>query len=195
MKPTENMEKLIRDVPIDTSNRTDEVVRGDVLKALENTKETTSAKFGPNIGRIIMNKPIAKLVTAAAVILIAVLGISLLQNSATTAYAIEQTIEAGQDVRYLHFYFSSFDSNTPEKEAWLEYDDSGQLKNSRVNWYESGGSQDMVAVWKEGKTQYWHKKNKTLKFFEDEIYTKKVVGFAKRYDPTRTVENMYDLER
>jgi hypothetical protein len=53
----------------------------------------------------------------------------------------------------------------------------------------------MVAVWKEGRTQYWTKKKKTLKFFEDAIYTKKMVGFARRYDPTRTVENMYDLER
>ncbi|HUT28210.1 MAG TPA: hypothetical protein VMX13_00350 [Sedimentisphaerales bacterium] len=194
MRPAENIEKLIRDVPIDTGAETDKAVLTDVLKAFENTKETTSAKVGPNIWRIIMKKPIAKLVTAAAVILIAVLGISLLQNSATTAYAIEQTIEAGQDVRYLHFYFSSLDNNTTFKEAWLEYDDSGQIKNTRVNWYNQP-SGDMVAVWKEGRTQYWAKKKKTLRFFEDEIYTKKCVGFAKRYDPTRTVENMYDLER
>ncbi|MHC4061927.1 MAG: hypothetical protein ACYSR6_10020, partial [Planctomycetota bacterium] len=143
-----------------------------------------------------MKKPIAKLVTAAAVILIAVLGISLLQNSATTAYAIEQTIEAGQDMRYLHFYYVSSDSNVADKEAWLEYDDSGQIKNIRVNWYSQRGPyRDWAVVWKEGRTQYWRKKEKTLKFWEDAIYTKKVVGFAKRYDPTRTVENMYDLER
>jgi len=147
-----------------------------------------------SIWRIIMKKPITKIAAAAAVILIAVLGISLLQNSATTAYAIEQTIEVGQDVRYLHFYYVSPDSNIPDKEAWLEYDDSGQIKNTRVNWYNWGGK-DMVSVWKEGKTQYWEKNKKTLKLFEDEIYTKKCVGFAKRYDPTRTVENMYDLER
>jgi hypothetical protein len=195
MRPAENIEKLIRDVPIDTSTETDKAVLGDTLKAFENSRRTKSAKPEPNIWRIIMKKPIAKLVTAAAVVLIAVLGISLLQNSATTAYAIEQTIEAGQDVRYLHFYYASSDSNIADKEAWLEYDDSGQIKNIRVNWYESGGSQDMVAVWKEGKTQYWKKKNKTLKFWEDAIYTKKMVGFAKRYDPTSTVENMYDLER
>ncbi|MHC4635983.1 MAG: hypothetical protein ACYTBV_00605 [Planctomycetota bacterium] len=141
-----------------------------------------------------MKNRIAKL-TAAVVIIIATLGISFLQNSATTAYAIEQTIEAGQDVRYLHFYYyASLDSNTPNKEAWLEYDDSGQIKNIRVNWYNQP-SGDMAAVWKDGRSQYWTKKKKTLKFFEDEIYTKKMVAFAKRYDPTRTVENMYDLER
>ena len=173
-----------------------EVTARDLERVRQMLTKQTSEKETKrlNIWRIIMKKPIAKLVTAAAVILIAVLGISLLQNSATTAYAIEQTIEAGQDVRYLHFYFSSLDSNIPWKEAWLEYDDSGQIKNIRVNWYNQP-SGDMVAVWKEGRTQYWTKKKKTLRFFEDEIYTKKLVGFAKRYDPTRTVENMYDLER
>ncbi|MHC4659513.1 MAG: hypothetical protein ACYS83_10135 [Planctomycetota bacterium] len=148
MKPVD-IEKLIKDVPIDTSGETDKAVLADVLKALENSKETKSAKPEPNIWRIIMKKPIAKLVTAAAVVLIAVLGISLLQNSATTAYAIEQTIEAGQDVRYLHFYYASSDSNIADKEAWLEYDDSGQIKNIRVNWYSQRGNDRMV-VWKEG---------------------------------------------
>ncbi|MHC4659794.1 MAG: hypothetical protein ACYS83_11565 [Planctomycetota bacterium] len=142
-----------------------------------------------------MKKPIAKLVTAAAVILIAVLGISLLKNSATTAYAIEQTIEAGQEMRYLHFYhYASSDSNTPDKEAWLEYDDSGQIKNIRTNWYKSGGV-DTVVVWKEGRTQCWRKEKKTLLFFEDEIYTKKMVAFAKNNDPTSTVKNRYDREK
>ncbi|MHC4475632.1 MAG: hypothetical protein ACYTEL_08295 [Planctomycetota bacterium] len=146
------------------------------------------------IWRITMKRPVAKLVAAAAVIFIAVLGISLLRNSATTAYAIQQTIEVGRDVRYLHFYYVSFHSRVPDKEAWLEYDDSGQLKNSRVNWYKSGGG-DMVVVWKEGRTQFWRKEKNRLMFWEDAIYTKKVVGFAKRYDPTSTVENLYDLER
>ncbi|MHC4619648.1 MAG: hypothetical protein ACYTEQ_18025, partial [Planctomycetota bacterium] len=194
MTPAENIEKLIKDVPIDTSGRADKAVLGDVMKALENTKETTSAKLGPNIGRIIMRKPIAKLVTAAAVILIAAIGISLVQNSATTAYAIQQTIEAGREMRYLHFYhYASSDSNTPDKEAWLEYDGGGQIKNTRVNWYnQPSGDVREVVVWKEGRTQHWGKKEKTLKFFEDEIYTKKVVAFAKRNDSKRAVETMYD---
>jgi hypothetical protein len=71
MRPAENIEKLIRDVPIDTSAETDKTVLGDVLKALENTKETTSVKPEPNIWRTIMKSRITRL-AAAAVILIAV---------------------------------------------------------------------------------------------------------------------------
>ena len=141
-----------------------------------------------------MKKPLTKISVAAAVVLIIVLGVTFLDKVVTPAYAIEQTIEAGQNVRYLHFYYVSDDSNIPDKEAWLEYDHSGQIKNIRVNWYNQP-SGDMVAVWKEGRLQYWTKKEKTLKLFEDEIYTKKFVGFAKKYDPTGAVENMCDLER
>jgi hypothetical protein len=191
MRPAENIEKIIKNVDINTSAERDKAVLADVLQVLQDSKGKEAAVPQPNIWRIIMKKPVAKLVTAAAVILIAVIGISLLQNSGTTAYAIEQTIEAGRDVRYLHFYhYASLDSNTPDKEAWLEYDDSGQIKNTRVNWYNYGSSGDMVAVWKEGRTQFWTKKKKTLRFFED-----KCVGFANRNDPTKAFEYTYDLER
>ena len=194
MKPEEKMKKLFVESSVTVSSQVDDKIIDDAFQTFEKSKTKKQAETQPDIWRIIMKSKITKLTAAAAIIIIAALGISLLQNSATTAYAIEQTIEAGQDVRYLHFYFSSLDSNTTFKEAWLEYDDSGQIKNIRVNWYNQP-SGDMVAVWKEGRTQYWTKKANTLKFFEDEIYTKKCVGFAKRYDPTRTVENMYDLER
>jgi hypothetical protein len=154
-----------------------------------------TATIRPNVWRKIMKKPITKIAAAAVIIIAAVLLITFMDKSATPTYAIEQTIEAGQDMRYLHFYhYASLDSNTSDKEAWLEYDDSGQIKNIRVNWYNQP-SGDMVAVWKEGRTQYWAKEKKTLRFFEDEIFTKKMVVFAKRYDPTRTVESLYELER
>ncbi len=195
MRPTENIERLIRQLRYRARPEVHDRILGNVLQALNKSKEKRMAATQPNIWRTIMKSKITKLAAAAAMIIIAALGISLLQNSATTAYAIEQTIEAGQDVRYLHFYhYASLDSNTLDREAWLEYDNSGQIKNTRVNWYNQP-SGDMVVVWKEGRTQYWTKKEKTLLFFEDEIYTKKCVSFAKRYDPTRTVENMYNLEK
>ena len=191
-----DIKRLAKKIRIKSSAVNHERILTDAETVLVKSTKNGSEVSRPDLSiwRTIMKSPVAKLVTAAAVILIAVIGVSLLQNSGTTAYAIEQTIEAGRDVRYLHFYFSSLDSNTVFKEAWLEYDDNGQIKNTRVNWYDQR-SGDAVAVWKEGRTQYWRKEKKTLKFFEDEIYTKKCVGFAKRYDPTRTVENMYNLEK
>ena len=194
MRPAENIKRLIKDAKVGIDPEIKKSALKQLINELEKSKVTSLAETQSNMWRTIMKKPLTKITAAAAIILIIVLGITFLDKAVTPAYAIEQTIEAGQDVRYLHFYYVSGDSNIPDKEAWLEYDDSGQIKNTRVNWYNQP-SGDMVSVWKEGRTQYWTKKEKTLKFFEDEIYTKKCVGFAKRYDPTRTVENMYDLEK
>jgi hypothetical protein len=193
MKSVKDIKQSIRKLKVESGSQIHNRVLDKLLRKLDKSKNRTPV-HPPIIWRMIMESRITKLAAVAAIIIITALGISLLQNSATTAYAIEQTIEAGQDVRYLHFYFSSMDGNTIFKEAWLEYDDSGQIKNTRVNWYNQS-SGDMAAVWKEGRTQYWTKGEKTLRFFEDEIFTKKMVAFAKRYDPTRTVENMYGLEK
>jgi hypothetical protein len=193
MNPAENIKNQIKNLRTQASAEFDEKMYRKFQQALGKEKAYTAFQ-NPNTLRLIMHSRITKLATAAVIAIAAVLGITFLGPPGTAAYALEQTIEAGQGVRYLHFYFSSLDSNTTFKEAWLEYDDNGQIKNTRVNWYNQP-SGDMVAVWKEGRTQYWNKKEKTLRFFEDEIYTKKCVAFAKRYDPTRTVENMYYLER
>jgi len=196
MKPVKKIEDLLKRINVTPAAEMDRRTLQDILQAQEKSQNQPSADLPPNFWRIIMKSKITKLTAAAVIILAVILSMNLLDKSIPAAYAIEQTIEAGQDVRYLHFYhYASLDSNTPDKEAWLEYDDSGQIKNIRVNWYNYYSSGNMVLVWKEGRTKYWRKEKKTLTFFEDEIYTKKSVAFAKRYDPTRAVENMYDLER
>ena len=53
MKPAENIEKLIKNINIDTNAETDEAVLGDVLKAFEKSKQTKSAVSQPNIWRTI----------------------------------------------------------------------------------------------------------------------------------------------
>lgn len=75
MSPAENIEKLIKNVPVNTSAKRDEEVLEDVLNALEKSKNLQSATSRPNLWRIIMKSQIAKLATAAAVILVVVIGI------------------------------------------------------------------------------------------------------------------------
>lgn len=187
MSPTDKIDNLIKHLKTPASPELD--ARIEAL--LEQPRQQPARP--PNTWSRIMKSNITKTAAAAVIVVGVFVGFNMLNG--TRAYAIEQTIEAGRNIRYLHFYFhASPDSNVPDKEAWLEYDESGQIKNTRVNWYNPSGS-DMVAVWKEGKTQYWTKEKRTLKFFEDEIYTKKCVGFANRYDPTKTVENMCRLEK
>jgi hypothetical protein len=194
MKTIKDIKQSIKKLKVESSNQIHNRVLDKLLIVMDKSKHHPAISE-PIVWRMIMNKPITKLATIAALLVIIVSAVTILDHAAKPAYAIEQTIKAGQDVRYLHFYhYTSLDSNTLDKEAWLEYDNSGQIKNIRVNWYNQP-SGDMVAVWKEGRTQFWTKGKKTLTFFEDEIYTKKMVAFAKRYDPTRTVENFYNLEK
>lgn len=194
MRPMEDIENQIKKLRYKAGAGAHSRILDNILLAVDSRQKLAGPHL--NIWRVIMKSRVTKLGAAAVIIIAVVFSITFLNKLVTPAYAIEQTIEAGQDVLYLHFYhYPSLDSNAPDKEAWLEYDDGGQIKNIRVNWYnQPSGDMPAAAVWKEGRLQYWWKKKKKLKSFEDEIYTKKFVGFAKRYDPTRTVENMYDLE-
>jgi len=194
MRPAENIEKLIKNINIDTNADVDKTVLNDVLKAFGKSKITKSAITPPSIWRIIIKSKITKL-AAAAVIIIAVVGLLIFfEKSVTPAYSIEQTIKACQDARFKHFeYFGS--SGERMKEAWLEYDDSGQIKNIRVNFSKVGGGDDVVMVWKQGRTQQWSKQSKRLTLFDDRIYTDKIIFFVQRYDPARAVENIQKMEK
>jgi hypothetical protein len=98
MRPAD-IEKLIKDVPIDTSAKTDKAVLGDVLKTLENSKMTESAKAEPNVWRIIMKSRITKLAVAAVIIIAIMVNISYFGGSidgTTAAWAntLEQIYKA-----------------------------------------------------------------------------------------------------
>lgn len=71
MRPTENIEKLIKNIKIDTNAKMDKAVLDDVLKALEKSKKTKSAIPQPNIWRMIKQGLAMKL--AAAVVIMTTL--------------------------------------------------------------------------------------------------------------------------
>ncbi len=72
MRPADNIERLIKKLHDTTSAEMDERVLGDVLRALDESKKT-SALTWPNVRRITMKNPLAKLAIAAAVIIIGAL--------------------------------------------------------------------------------------------------------------------------
>jgi hypothetical protein len=76
MRPAENIEKLIKDVNIDTNAKIDETVLDDVIKAFEKAKSKKSATHQPNIRRIIMKSRITKLAVAAVIIMAVLIGIN-----------------------------------------------------------------------------------------------------------------------
>ncbi len=74
MRPAENIEILIKNLTDRTSAQMDERVLGDVLRALEESKQP-SALTWPNIRRTIMKSRITKLAAAAVIITVVALGI------------------------------------------------------------------------------------------------------------------------
>jgi len=88
MRPEKNIEKLIKNIDIDTNAKTDKAVLDDVLEAFEKSKKP--AAIEPNIWRIIMKSPVTKFTAAAAVIIVAI--------SLFIAYQDSRKLEPAQDV-------------------------------------------------------------------------------------------------
>ena len=74
MRPAENIEKRIQNIPINTSAKRDKEVLDDILNALEKSKRAQSA-IQPNIWRTIMQSKITKIAAAAAIFIAVILGI------------------------------------------------------------------------------------------------------------------------
>ena len=103
MRLADNTERKIEKLDFKAGAEMRERILEDVLKAHAESKKTKSAALSPNIWRMIMKKPITKLTTATAIILIVVLGITFLDKAVTPAWAIEDTIELLARFNGIHF--------------------------------------------------------------------------------------------
>jgi len=98
-----------------------QAVLNNLLHQLDRTQESKSAAVQPEIRRIIMKSPTTKLAAAAVLIAVVTLLITVIDRTATPAYAIGQTVEALENVRFIHL---------------VGYNDAGQIKDER--WIEIG---------------------------------------------------------
>ena len=112
-----------------------------------------------------------KIVSSAAAVIVAALSLTIFNTSITPAYALEQTIEANHNIRFLHMKAFRSGYEVP-KEYWLQCDEFGEIINSR--WYmpEWDAPEDgaKAVVWKEGKIYIWFKgterRKSCLTFYE-----------------------------
>jgi len=126
-----------------------------------------------NTWRIIMNSKKIKLATVAVVILAVVVGVTLIDRSATPAYAIEQTIEAMRSISSVRAYSSDLEvlfQINPE---------TGQEECYRVE----EGNVLTVAT---GEKTYHYDKDKNVVKISDEY----VIGVEVRF--SRFIEDMAD---
>jgi hypothetical protein len=147
-----------------------------------------------------MKSSITKLAIAAVLVIAAVVSITLLNKSATPAYAFEQTMTAVDGMRYFHFKQFGYDPTNIRilsKEAWVEYGPTGVVKNLRFDVYDVCDNNEISqsVAWKEGKTECWTRGKKNLVFFEDADYSAKILFFASRYNPKGALEYLDSLEK
>ena len=142
-----------------------------------------------------MRNPRMRWAAAAVVTVAVVLSIGLWDKSIPAAYALEQTLEANHSVRYL--VIRDFQEGREEaKEFWLEFDESGQVKNLRADMpaWESPGDGPRVIVWQQGKAKAWYKDKKTLLTIKDDRFANKMLGLVMLVDPRLAVQRFLELE-
>lgn len=190
MSSEEKIKKIFAKSGITVNSKIDDRIISDALTAFDKSEKTQSISPEPNIWRIIMKNRITKIAATAVIMIPVILSIIFLDKSVTTAYALEQTIEANRTMRYLHLRYFDSSHDDVAKECWLEFDETGQATNVRINWSEwmAGGE---IVVWNKDKTQILNKKQNFLITFNDDIYTTRVLTMAKRENPRLTVERLY----
>ncbi len=125
MKPKKKVEQTIRGKLRFTAGATfrDRLLT-DVMNAREESNEMRPALHEPGTRRTFMRSPAAKLTSIAAVIAVAALSIVFWGRLSTPAYAIEQTVEALQNVRFLHI-IGRDQAGGISDERWIEIGEDG----------------------------------------------------------------------
>lgn len=124
-------------------------------KSISESSRIEKLKNKLTVRRFIMNR-FTKFAAAAVIIIAVVLSITLFDKSVPSAYAIEQTIEAFKNVRFLHLIRRD-ESGSIEDERWIEIGmDGRQVK------YRQDTPPDFLAV-EDGKTTaVYHKDKNTV---------------------------------
>jgi len=180
MKAPENIiEKFLKkfymseQASLKSSSEKNKQVVEDALSAYRRTLNKRPVVVKQNVWRIIMNSKIIKLATVAVIILAVVVGVTLIDRSATPAYAIEQTIEAMRSISSVRAYIN-------DGEVLFQINpETGQEECYRV---EEG---NVLTVATPEKT-YHYDKDKNVVRISDEYVTGVEVRFS------RFIEDMAD---
>jgi hypothetical protein len=130
MKPADEIRQLFKNAELGIDPDADEKVFEDVFGAHKKTTENVPAM--PGIWRIIMKSRRVQFTAAAVAVLAIYLCLQIPKGLVAPVYALQDTIEAHNSIRYLHV--KSFIMVRGEKwdsESWIEFDEYGKLRRFR----------------------------------------------------------------
>ena len=196
MKSAEDIKKYFQKSTLSTNPDRHEAIFEKIQRAQNQSKTTAPALSGLKLRSKIMKSNITKLAAAAVIIVGIVLSLTIWDKSIPLAYSIEQTIEANNNVRYLHIKIYAADEKEP-REGWLEFDRDGQATKARINlpawFFPTDGAR--VIVWKEDIEQVWDKSKNILGTMKANKNTKEqLTAFLRKVDPRLAVKHIYELE-
>ncbi len=141
---------------INFDDKTDPDHRDRLEKNLLNRLKNQSTQAQINIWTNIIKAKLTKLAAAAVIIIAVTLGLTtILDKSATPAYAIEQTVEAFKNIRFMHVVNQN-ESGQLVDERWIEIGPDGI--QARYRQYTPGH----IFVVDDRKTVYAHYKDKDM---------------------------------
>ncbi len=154
----------------------------------------------PSIGRFVMRHQITKIAAAAMIIATVFLAITLFDRVATSAYAIEQSIQANHTVQTIHLRAyrgqDDVDSNN-YMECWVEYDETGMVSNFRQDMFDDGSEQGESVkhlVWNEGVSKLWMPEKNVLIVHRVNNLQEHWDHFVGAYDPKLIMQRLYDQQ-
>ncbi len=103
MRPAENIEKLIKNIDIETNAKTDNAVLSDVIEAFEKSKGKKTSAIEQNIWRIIMKSRITKIAAAAVIIVAVILGLTMTGGPDIASVTWAEVIEKVEQIPALTF--------------------------------------------------------------------------------------------
>jgi len=195
MRPADDIRRFIDKAAVSTNPKADQAVLEVVLAAQQEATDKTSAAVWPSVRSIVMRSPITKLAAAAVVVVALVLLIGLWDQSAPSAYALGQTVEANQSVRWLHIRNFTIGHDEP-REGWIEFGADGQAKRFRANipqWMGAGNGPRIIAC--NGDTvQAWFANENRLAITKAAIQGGELNATLQELDPRRIVAHLAELE-
>jgi len=119
MRPIAKIKTLFAQSNVTVGSEADSKMVNDALSAFDESMRTEAAVVQPSVRRTIMKSRMTKLAAAALIVIAAGLSITFLQNAAGPAYALDQTVAALKNVRFMHLVAYN-DAGLIEDERWIE---------------------------------------------------------------------------
>ncbi len=140
MRPSDNIEKLIKKLHYETSAETHDRVFGNVLQALDEKEKQKSGVTKPDIWRTIMNTKTRKFATAAMILIAALIGLHFIAGPfSTTSSVYAEVAERLQKAMTMTYKVTTSTpvEEMPDMEMEVAFKEPGLMRMTMTGGYVS----------------------------------------------------------